>query len=634
MKRRNLAAVTAVATALAVVPAAGAMAASMSNDGRTTLPGSSALHANGLRIQSVAPAAQQVSFTLQLPMRNQQLAQRLAAAGVVMSPAQYRARFAPSPQQMRRLTHWATSQGFAVTQVSRDSGQVMARASVGHVNHAFDVRMHRASLHGARGLTVDRAPSVPRALGLTGVAGLNSVRYAHPDHLTKNQVVRIAAARAPLMHTGGVSGHLRPLAAGTDGSTACAPYWGSHLYPKSTKYRVESNDLCGYKPADLQTMYRSNAYAGTRAKLGILLWDNNPSELTYTNQYMKKYGFAQLPASRYKTVLARYSNNPSCSGAQSEQDLDVQSSHAIAPGASITYYGAASCSDTDLTKMLQKAVDQHAVSTLSMSFGFPTDQGMTAAQKAAWDRPLLQASLTGISVFASSGDSGDNSRIEGGDGKPHIGYPASSAYLTAVGGTSVGMRKGGGFAALAGWEDGFYLQASSTSTTFPDVTSQEPVYGGGGGVSQASKQPAWQRGHSGGYSSTMRVVPDIAAVADPFTGYTVHTKDTSTGKVVYQPIGGTSLASPVTAALVGLGKTVNRARLGNVAPKLYKLAGTSAIKDVNAPNSAGVYYPMAPTSGLVIGFDTHHQSLVTKKGFDNVTGVGTPNGAAFIKAIK
>lgn len=55
---------------------------------------------------------------------------------------------------------------------------------------------------------------------------------------------------------------------------------------------------------------------------------------------------------------------------------------------------------------------------------------------------------------------------------------------------------------------------------------------------------------------------------------------------------------------------------------------------MNAPNSAGIYCSFGNGQGRVIGFDTHHQTLVAQAGWDNVTGVGTPGGVAFIEALK
>ena len=135
------------------------------------------------------------------------------------------------------------------------------------------------------------------------------------------------------------------------------------------------------------------------------------------------------------------------------------------------YYGAGSCYDNDLTKQLQLMVDQHKVSTISMSFGSPSDAGMTAATKAAWDRPLRQAALTGISAFASTGDS--RRQLLPHQGKPTVGYPASNAYLTAVGGTTVGMRKDGSFATVTGWETRFFTAGQHQHPPrSKDVTAQ------------------------------------------------------------------------------------------------------------------------------------------------------------------
>ena len=74
--------------------------------------------------------------------------------------------------------------------------------------------------------------------------------------------------------------------------------------------------------------------------------------------------------------------------------------------------------------------------------------------------------------------------------------------------------------------------------------------------------------------------------------------------------------------------------LGDAAPLFYKLAGTSALVDVNAKGKAGVFYESKRLGGVVVGFDDKPQSLVTAKGWDNVTGVGTPNPKTFIASFK
>lgn len=625
MKRRKLAAVTAVVTAAAVAPAAGAYAAGTgSSKTALTSSGVAGLIGGSSRVAYATPlsADQSLSLALQLPQRNMGLANAMLAKGTVVSTSTYTKLFGASPSQLKAASAWAKSQGLKVTSVSAASGQVQVTGSTSKVNKAFGVKMRAATLGSTRGYAAQGTPSVPSSLGITGVSGLTSLHKMSPQHKVNAKTKRSS------LNTAAVAPHAN---GATDGSTACAPYWGDHLYPKAKKYSVESNYLCGYTPQNLSTMYKTSAASKATPTLGILLWHDDPQVVTLTNQYMTAYKYAQL--TKYtKTVAAANANDKQCDNSPGEQDLDVQSTHSIAPNGAIHYYGAASCYDVDLTKQLQLAVDQHKVSTISMSFGSPSDAGMTAATKAAWDRPLRQAALTGISAFASTGDGGDNSFTQGG--KATVSYPSSNAYLTAVGGTTVGMRKDGSFATVTGWESRFFLQPNINVAKFTDetraiATQQGDYSGGGGGLSSTWAQPTWQHGVVKS-SSTRRAVPDISAIADPETGFRIRTTDA--GKAVYESFGGTSLASPVVAALVGIAKATNKATIGNVAQKLYSLG--TAISDVNAPSKSGIVVDFNETQALIAGDDAKPQSLVSGKGWDSATGLGTPNGAAFLTALK
>jgi subtilase family serine protease len=137
-------------------------------------------------------------------------------------------------------------------------------------------------------------------------------------------------------------------------------------------------------------------------------------------------------------------------------------------------------------------------------------------------------------------------------------------------------------------------------------------------------------------------VPDVAMVGDPSTGFLVgQSQSFPDGSVHYSEyrIGGTSLSSPLFAGVVAIGNQVNGGSLGFLNPKIYKLAGTSAFRDVN--------HGQAVTDGVVRvdyvnGFDatdgtrttlrTLNQTgtIFTRPGYDDVTGVGSPNGASFL----
>ncbi|MBO1765414.1 S53 family peptidase [Allobranchiibius sp. GilTou38] len=658
MKRRSLAAVTAVLTTASVVPAAAALAATP-NGAKTTLSNSS-VSTSGLRLGANAPGATAMSLTLQLPQRNAALMARMTAAGAVVSTARYRALFAPTAAQLAHVTSFAKSHGMVVDQVDAAGGQVMVHTTASHVSSAFGVTVRRASAHGVSGVAAIGTPVVDRSIGLSGVAGLSTLRRAKVDNAHLAGSSRKTINRTPSSKvSGGPRGRISATA--TDGSTDCATHWGDHLQPSAQVYAKESNLICGYVPQDLAKIQGMTTAVQTNApSIGLLLWGNDPNMLSETNTYMAaaKYpalkSYTAYPAATNAQILA---TQPGCDpyGAGSEQSIDVQSSHSVSPNSPIYYYGAKSCQDADLTSELSKMVNDHKVSTISMSFGEAYDQGLTAADKAAWDRPLQQANLTGISTFASSGDSGDNSDAAGNDlgtggnpdNKPHIGYPASSTYTTAVGGSSVGLSAAGSLVADVGWEDAYYQQKSLSSTAKTRINF--PVDGAGGGVSQVSTIPTWQKGKVT-TSTTMRAVPDVAGLANPYTGFTVRDTaypesngvPTGPGVQEYDTYGGTSLASPMVAATVALAKAYNKVSIGNAAPRLYALLGTSALRDLNGVNTAGAFVPSTKyPAGVIISLDGHpinslgrQENLVTAKGWDNVTGVGELNGLNFIKAFK
>ena len=122
------------------------------------------------------------------------------------------------------------------------------------------------------------------------------------------------------------------------------------------------------------------------------------------------------------------------SGWFAEQALDVESSHAMAPGANILFVGAQDCFDTSLLASENTAISSGA-SVVSNSWGDVLgDLLVDAASKTAFDNTFELADATGVSILYSSGDSGDNF-ADFGIAAPD--YPPSSPFVTAVGGTSL-----------------------------------------------------------------------------------------------------------------------------------------------------------------------------------------------------
>jgi subtilase family serine protease len=195
-------------------------------------------------------------------------------------------------------------------------------------------------------------------------------------------------------------------------------------------------------------------------------------------------------------------------------------------------------------------------------------------------------------------------------------------------------------------------------------------------------KPAFQKALPGKY----RQLPDIAWLADPYTGVVIAIS--VPGQVpeeVWQVWGGTSVACPMFSALWAIANQEAGAPLGQAAQYVYSLpAGAvtdivpvsspgnvkASIKESTGTNhytpaevlggaapatpakfiSAIWDYPNDEATALVVSFGTDCSALPTsepdgttctsptalqtKVGWDNVTGVGTPNGKAFADAFK
>ncbi len=631
MKRSQLtvAAVT-ITTAFGVV-AAGSAVAAPADAQQVTLTNSIAK----TQLPTIDPAAGNtaLNLTFEVPLRNQALADRMLAAGQVISPAQFQKLFGASPAQLNKVAAWARSQGFQVVRSDASAGTVTVRGTVKNADKAMGVQMQNATVRGHRGVRPAHAPSVPANLGITGVSGLDTTLVAQADPPTR--------ALAPQARTSGgaSSGAVRRTTnfggvqanATKFHSNVCADPWGSDLAAGSTgkKWATESNSPCPYTPQQLVGTYGMAGAKGATPTLGILLWGDDTAALSNVNKLASGTGYQTLPAAKYTKLVDPKRSGTGCDFSTLEQNMDIQATHAIAPSANIRYYGAASCSAADIASMLSRAVSEHKVTTLSMSFGISDEQGWDSTTRNLYERSFTQAGLTGMSLFASSGDHGTNKLLN--NGKAAVNYPASSSKITAVGGTSIGLNADNSRAFTAGWEGTWFKQPNRDSTagitnvtSFTDPGSTFALWGAGGGSSKVFAKPSWQSAIAG----TGRAVPDISAVADVYTGMMLYADGDFTGA------GGTSLSSPLVAAMVGASKSITKRQVGNAAPFFYKLQKTNsaAIKDVNYANKTGAWIGEDRAgNGYLLGFDSNpEKALVTKAGWDNVTGLGEPMGQGFL----
>lgn len=289
-------------------------------------------------------------------------------------------------------------------------------------------------------------------------------------------------------------------------------------------------------------------------------------------------------------------------GADGEVMLDIEVAGALAPGAALVVYFAP---NTDAGFLDAVSTAAHAAPTpaaISISWGQSEDQ-WTVQGRTAFDQALQDAALLGVTTAVAAGDDGSSDRV--GDGLAHVDFPASSPHALACGGTRLDADAAtGAVRSETVWNNG----AGNGAT--------------GGGVSAVFPLPSWQGGvgvpsgpggtDAGGGANGPggRGVPDVAAVADPQTGYRVRVDGNDL------VIGGTSAVAPLWAALIArLAQSAGR-RFGLVQPALYDSirAGQAAsgFRDITSGNN-GAYTAVA--------------------GWDACTGLGVPEGAQLLASL-
>jgi subtilase family serine protease len=304
-----------------------------------------------------------------------------------------------------------------------------------------------------------------------------------------------------------------------------------------------------------------------------------------------------------------------------ETSLDVEYSHAIAPGANIVLVEtpvAETEGEHGFPQILEAenfVIKHHLGIVMSQSFGateesFPSPQTILA-QRATY----RAAAAAGITVTASTGDFGAaNVKRNGSDfyRSPVVGWPATDPLVTAVGGTQLHLNAAGNAGRPANaWNDTYNksLLAAFTGSTTPSPFST------GGGDSHVFARPSWQNGVKG-VVGEHRGIPDISmsgacdGAVDVFLGAPGLTPG-------FYLVCGTSEASPEFAGIVALTAQAAGHPLGVINPALYKMsaAGDAGIVDVTKGDNT-VSFMQDGAMHTVHGFDAG-------TGYDKATGIGT-----------
>ena len=248
---------------------------------------------------------------------------------------------------------------------------------------------------------------------------------------------------------------------------------------------------------------------------------------------------------------------------------------------------------------------------ISVSYGVcEASVSAYTASRTLVERQLAATAALGITTVVAAGDSGSSacahgvpaSQLTSADKQKSASWPATSPWVLAVGGTNLTLTPGNTIASSGVWND----------TGYPAPYQQ--TAGGGGGVSTFVKRPWWQPATSS--QKTYRMVPDVAAFADPGPGYLIVCSQSvqgcgaSAGQTL-TAVGGTSAAAPLVAGMIALwhqkASQIGAPKPGFVPPLLYSLKG--------------VYLDITAGNNVVFG---GVNCCTAGAGFDLASGLGSP----------
>jgi subtilase family serine protease len=647
---RMRAAVAGMTAALAATTTAGVSGLAQASPGpaQTPLPGSAVPFTSHTPVTGYVDGGQRL--TVQLWLKPDSVAaERYATAAATpgsalfhhyLSPAVYTTRFGASQAAASQVESWLRGEGF--TGVTTDSGRsyVRATAPASTINAAFRIRLtlYKPSAAASAGRYPLRANDhairlpAPVAARVLGVSGLDNANPLLP--LTGENTGPAAGGR-----------HTSP-------APACSQYYGQHTVsglPEKYGTTTFPTEVCGYSAGQLRAAYEAGTTSTGQGQTVALVELGLTKDMFLTLQDYAKVNHMPAPSGRRYTELS-LGRNTCGDPFDGEERLDVESAYDMAPGANQLVVGGDSCNNGDQglqglfdadTAILEGA-GGHPLATIASNSWESGGENQSASSTNIENGYLVRAAAEGVGMYFSSGD------VSG------VEMPSSDPFATAVGGTVLGIGASGNRLFETGWSTGAYTLTKHNTWQF-----RRELAAAGGGPSLLWREPAYQKGvvpaaltkDPGTRGGAARSVPDISADADALTGMAVGllTFPQGNGAPTYSEtaIGGTSLAAPLVAGMVTAAQQGQAVPFGFLNPVLYKLHATDAYHDtlpltrLSPAPQRGVYCPAEVCSlNVLAASDDQNPDMigytgqVTLPGYDNMTGVGTPNGPAFIQHLR
>ena len=420
----------------------------------------------------------------------------------------------------------------------------------------------------------------------------------------------VMAACSPIQ-SGVVTGTATRSATGT-ASTASHPFCVTPSGAKALGSASAARDFGSFTPQQFRDAYGvtpllNEGYTGKGQTVVVIDSYGSPTLQSDIDTFDQQYNLPPITLQILSPLGTKPfdPNNQDMNGWAGETSLDVQVIHSIAPGAGIVVLTSPVDEvegTTGLPQFLQLeeyAVSHHLGNIISQSWGaseVTLEDSYGQQQIAQWTKFYQQATTQdNITFFTGSGDNGATDYADCAakvlSTKATTSFPSDEPWVTSAGGTTL-FNQNGAYGETA-WSQS------------------------GGGFSRFFSEPNFQKQLPSSDQTELnsqRGVPDVAADADPSTGWPIYQLGQQT------VTGGTSAASPFWAALLAIANQMAGHPLGFINPALYKLGLSSAysrdFRDITVGNNG------APSVGV--------QGYSATSGWDPITGLGTPNAVKLI----
>jgi len=548
-----------------------------------------------------------------------------------ITPDQYAAQFGVADSDLAAAKSWLEQQGFSIDSISRSRNRILFSGTAAQVASAFGAPLHYY-------LT----PATP-------------LQPAQKHFAPSADLTLPSALASSVLAIGNLSDfHLLPHI------LRSAP---QPAQPRFTSSQTGAHYLT---PGDLATIYDitpaySSGYTGSNQSIAVI-----GQSAVNLSDIANFQAAVNIPGKTPIVVLVPGSGTPEvyADGDEAESDLDLEYSSTIARGAQVYFVYTGNSNNFGAFNSIEYAVDEKIAPIISSSYG-DCEPNLGQSSYTELNTFLEQAASQGQTVVSAAGDSGSTDcygeyKTVAQNEQLAVDFPASSQYVTGVGGTEfpsadIGAGNNTYFDAQSStdivssaksyipemvWNDDVAATADSCNAKVP-VADCDPVASGGGGVSIFTAQPSWQTGTIAGVAvpnNGKRMVPDIAMTASPFNAplafctsdstfwesgqkasCTNGLRDSSSGDLTVG--GGTSFEAPTFSALVAI---INQARnstgQGVVNSTLYSLAATSAYATAFHDITSGGNQCLSGTSYCASPGTTDYPATT---GYDEASGLGS-----------